>query len=588
MRFSGPLNIALTPNASSGLRSRHLQRAVLWIGTSAPALALVAVALASLAYFFQFLRPISVPVDTYLPIDPGDASPLLAALSAIGLGALAIGLLRAKSVAWALAIATLAGTVVAQMGALQHPLGMIIAVGLLAVLVADRRRYEVETNPSWRRLSVALLLVGGVAIGIETSLIIASTGQWPRPLGILGDATSTLGDALGISDDLAGSVLSVTSHNTLFALLILAARLPFVLAALGVLTRVPEPPPDPTTRERSRSIARHYGYGALLPFQLGDDKLVYTAPGAEGLVVYGLAGGTAVVLGDLIGPAETAPGVLSEFLARCHKLDRLPVVYQASPAGRRLLLDAGFRLFRVGSEAIVDLTTFDLTGPRRANLRHTVTRSRKAGVVIRWFRAGLDESAGPELLAEIQAIDRQWQKKMGPSMGFTISRFDLAALRRRPIAVAVDPDGHALGYASFMPTGNDGGWVLDLMRRAPGSPPGVVEACIAEAAAALRAEGAPTLSLGLAPLAKLDGADTFEERLLAGGARLVSRWYDIAGLAFFKDKFDPTWIPRYGATRRRRDLIAFGVALLQLHIRPSLRSDRRAAEADPQALSAAR
>ena len=106
------------------------------------------------------------------------------------------------------------------------------------------------------------------------------------------------------------------------------------------------------------------------------------------------------------------------------------------------------------------------------------------------------------------------------------------------------------------------------MRRAPDGPPGAVEACIAEAAPSFRAAGARTLSLGLAPLAGLDTSSRpFEERVLAVRRPSSSEpWYDSAGLARFKNKFDPYWIPRYGAIRRRRDLLGFVVGLLRIHM----------------------
>ena len=532
----------------------------------APALLLAVSAAASLAYVFTFLRPATKWLDGYVPMDPAAGDPLLAALWAVGLGALAVGLIRGRSGAWWLAIAILAVTLVGQARELSHPFGILIVGGLLAVLLADRRRYEVETAASWRRRIVALLIVGGLAIGLEASLIIAATGTWPTPLGALGDITAALGNALGMSDGTATRVLHQTSRDALVGFLILASRLPIMLASLGVLSRVPEPPADPTTRARARAISDKYGCGALLPFQLGEDKQVFSPPDADGMVVYGMAGRTAVVLGDLIGSPDAAPKVFSEFLARCRKLDRWPIVYQATAASRAVLVNAGFRMFKVGEEAIVDLSTFDLTGPRRANLRHTITRCRKDGVTFRWFADGMpaEETA---LLADLESIDAIWRKGAGPQMGFTISHFDRAAICWQPISVAVDASGRALGYTTFRRTGVDGGWVLDLMRRAPDGPPGVVEACIAEAAVAFRAAGATSLSLGLAPLAGLDNkVGTWEERLLANAGRLVGRWYDVRGLFVFKRKFDPYWIPRYGAMRRRRDLIGFMVGLMRIHL----------------------
>jgi phosphatidylglycerol lysyltransferase len=171
------------------------------------------------------------------------------------------------------------------------------------------------------------------------------------------------------------------------------------------------------------------------------------------------------------------------------------------------------------------------------------------------------------LLADLEAIDAVWRRKTGPQMGFTISHFDRATLAWQPASIAVSADGHALAFTTFRQTGVDGGWVLDLMRRAPDGPPGAVEACIAEGALAFRDAGARTLSLGLAPLSGLDASSpVFEERLLAYAGKLVHSAYDVDGLARFKNKFDPYWIPRFGATRRRRDVVGFVIALLRIHM----------------------
>ena len=481
-----------------------------------------------------------------------------------------------------MAVATLVAAFLYQASTLVSPLGMVLVGVPLAALLLDNRRYRVETRANWRRRIVALLVLAAVLIGFETSLVIAATGAWPQPVSALGDATTALGNAFGISDDLADKVLHITSNNVVVVLLIVVARLPIVLAVIGVVSPVPEQPADPSTRERARAIGERFGRGALLPFQLGDDKYVFSPRDADGMVVYGVVGGTAVALGDPIGHEDAGPGVLAAYLARCRKFGRAAVFYQISDAGRQLLEAAGFRTFQVGVEAIVDLDGFALTGSARANLRHTITRCRKAGVSVRWFPAGIDAGAEPGLVNRLAAIDAIWRKQAGPEMRFTIGRFDIHSLAFQPVAVAVDESGDPLGFTTFRPTGSDRGWVLDLMRRGAGSPPGVVEFCIAEAAAGFREIGGVTLSLGLAPLAGLDSAGSFEERLLEFATRLTGRWYDVKGLAFFKAKFDPTWVPRYGATRRRRDFVRFVVALVLVHVRlSSLLPRRRSAAHSP-------
>ena len=555
------------------------------IGAVAPVVLLVVAAAASLAYALTFLRPATSWLDGYLPLDPASSQPLAAVMWSIVLASLAVGLVRGRSMAWWLVMVVLSLGLIAQSQALSHPVGTLVIGCLLALLLADRGRYQVETAAGWRRVTVAMLVVGALVVALETSLVIAATGSWPRGLGAVGDLTAALANALGMSDSTADRVLHQTSRDMLVILLVVASRLPILLAALGVLSRAAEPVPDPTIRARNLAIVRRYGSGALLPFQLGDDKHVFSSPDADGLVVYGLAGRTAVVLGDPIGSPDALPIVLDEFLERCRKLDRWPVVYQATAGCRGLLTAAGFRMFKVGEEAIVDLSTWNLVGHRRANLRHTITRCRKDSVTFSWYPNGIP-AAETGLLDEMTAIDAAWRKGMGPQMGFTISCFDPKSTGDLPASVALSAAGRVLGFATFRPTGADCGYVLDLMRRAADGPPGVVEACISEAACALGAAGAITLSLGMAPLVGLDGVNgPWEERVLAGAVRLVHRWYDVDGLAFFKRKFDPYWIPRYGATQRRRDIVGFAVSLLRVHLSGAFRLPWRRRPARPAAMA---
>ena len=249
------------------------------------------------------------------------------------------------------------------------------------------------------------------------------------------------------------------------------------------------------------------------------------------------------------GRPASRPGAWAAFVANCRARDEVPAVYQASSESRADLLALGPasvpRRPRGDRRPRRPSTS---AGSKRANLRHTITRARKGGVAFRFYPAGIPEPSGHALAPSLIEIDRAWSAAAGPRLGFTIGQFDPAELDRLAISIATDADGAAIAFATFRPTGIDGGWVLDLLRRAPGGTPGALEGCLAEAATGLRAAGAPTLSLGLAPLAGLDDASAVaEERALARAASLVRRFYDVRGLAFFKNKFDPRWEPRYVA-----------------------------------------
>ena len=57
-----------------------------------------------------------------------------------------------RSMAWWLVMAVLSLGLVAQSQAMSHPVGMLVIGCLLALLLADRGRYQVETAAGWRRV----------------------------------------------------------------------------------------------------------------------------------------------------------------------------------------------------------------------------------------------------------------------------------------------------------------------------------------------------------------------------------------------------------------------------------------------------
>lgn len=505
-----------------------------------------------------------------LPFDVPSADPLAAVLSAVGLGALAVGLYRGKRLAWWLAILVLAAGVPVQLLALGHPNGGVVAAIALAVLTLDRRRYGVRSARTWGWTAWGLLLVGAGAAILETVLL------------ILRDPTDTLPSdlsdvAAGVSKWLAfGDLAAPPSgpRTVLILALAIASRLAVVLALLAVLRPAGDDAPTPELRGRVMELARRYGRGALLPFQVTADKRWFCPPGHAAFVSYGRDGRIAVAVGDPVGPSEDRWATFAAFVDACRRHDWVPVVYQASGESLERLRSLGFQASPIGREAIVDLADFSLAGSRRANLRHTITRARRGGLSVAWFPGGLGDAADA-LHEPLSAVDAAWRSATASAeMGFTIGRFSPETLRNEPVAVALDAAGAPTAFVSFRSTGADGGFVLDLIRRVPGGTPGAVELCLAEAAERFRDAGATTLSLGLAPLSGLDPAgERLEERALAATARLVRPFYDVEGLAFFKDKFAPRWETRYVAVPSRAHLLGLLMALARLH----LGSMRRAA-----------
>jgi phosphatidylglycerol lysyltransferase len=464
-----------------------------------------------------------------------------------------IALLRRKRNGYWMALAMVAGSLVVQGATLNHPGSVITALGVGVVLLATRGRYHAGTG---RRETVlaGTLLAGGVVLAAAAALA-AATGA---------DALSTMADAVGSLLDLATPV-AVPGLATVGVLLV-AARLAYVLASVLVL--------DPRHDDRSSgelaaamATLRRVGRGALFPYQFAPECTAWADNAGTAALAVARVGRVEVALGDPAGEPAAAIWVLDAWLEHCRRDDLAPVVYQGSSELATRLRRRGWGSVLVGQEAILDPTSFDLSSPRVANLRHTVTRSRKGGITTVWSGDGLAALGDPRIVEAIVLLDQEWRRTAGPQMSFTVGRFDPLETAHTAIAVALDADGQPAAFAVLRPTGSDGGWMLDIMRRARGGVPGALEACLVTAIAALGEAGVTRLSLGLAPLAGLDpGSPSRSERWLARGARVVRPFYNHEGLAFFKDKFAPVWEPRFLLVSSWTSLSTAVIALLRLHL----------------------
>jgi phosphatidylglycerol lysyltransferase len=109
------------------------------------------------------------------------------------------------------------------------------------------------------------------------------------------------------------------------------------------------------------------------------------------------------------------------------------------------------------------------------------------------------------------------------------------------------------------------GWTLDLMRRTPDAPPGVIELLLVWAIELFRSCGAQVVSLGLAAMADTRLEMTPGQGRLAGFVTdrlhlLESR----RSLFNFKQKFHPRWESRYIVTSSSLALPKIAMAILRL------------------------
>ncbi len=114
---------------------------------------------------------------------------------------------------------------------------------------------------------------------------------------------------------------------------------------------------------------------------------------------------------------------------------------------------------------------------------------------------------------------------------------------------------------------------FDLMRRRPDAPNGVMEYLVVALIHRFRAEGRTGMTLGLAPLANIDG-DGIPDRALRLLYDRGTKVFNYQGLHHFKEKWNPVWEPRYLAYRSDTELPRIAGALARVGEIPDPRGAR--------------
>lgn len=280
---------------------------------------------------------------------------------------------------------------------------------------------------------------------------------------------------------------------------------------------------------------------------LGDKSFLVSERG-DAFLMYAVRGRSFVALREPIGNPQAARELLLRFMALADQAGGWPVLYEIGPDYLPLCIELGFALVKLGEEAFVPLHDFALEGGQRKNLRRSHREAARGGAT---FEIVAREHV-PAILPELARVSDAWlQHKRTSEKGFSLGAFDRDYLRNFDIAV-VRVQGHIVAFANILTAGN-GDFSADLMRSNQTGPDGVMDFLFAELMLWARAHGFRRMGLGMAPLSGLT-PHAFSPRW----ARLAALMYDhgeavynFQGLRRYKEKFGPTWEPRYLATTHR-------------------------------------
>ncbi|MET9071459.1 DUF2156 domain-containing protein [Streptomyces sp. NPDC004232] len=282
---------------------------------------------------------------------------------------------------------------------------------------------------------------------------------------------------------------------------------------------------------------------------LNSGNSVFTAPGADGAVVYRRTGRWAVQFGGPFAAEEDYDTLLDAFRQRVRDEGLGLVGVQLQRADAERYARRGFTVNQVGASWAASLAEFTLRGTKFMQLRNKISRAHRNGLTIQ-------EADAADVREAIAAIDAAWLGSKGGAqqLEFLVGQIGGPAQAHRRLFVGTI-DGAPVAYISYSPVyGSRAGWMHDLSRRIPEGSPGLMEAINAHAIEVFRAEGVEWLHFGFTPFTGLDASHELDGHSPAFQWLMHALWAEGAALypaqtqLSYKQKWAPDLsIPEYVA-----------------------------------------
>jgi lysylphosphatidylglycerol synthetase-like protein (DUF2156 family) len=472
----------------------------------------------------RFMRLIQIT-----PVYLIETAHFLSSIMGLALVLLAFGLRARLDAAWlaTLPILLLSATLALLKGFNWEETAALVALAVALAPFHDAfprksRLTRMEITPGWL-LSAACAVVGVGLLGFWSFQHADYAGQpWWR---VMADA-----DAARAVRAWAGAALALFAFGV-WRLFVSAATPPVVGEA------------DPDY-ERVRAIlakAEVAEPGSNLAL-LGDKRFLFS-PSGETFLMFGVRGRTWIALGAPVGLREERLDLIWRFRELADSHAARPAFYGLTAEDLPDIVELGFSIQKVGESAAVPLEAFSIEGSRRGNLRRAW---RKAGETGGTFEV-VEGQAVTALMPVLQAISDDWlDHHAGGEKGFTMGGFAPGYVAEFPVAV-VRMEGVPVAFATLWTTAARTAYSMDLMRYSDDAPKNIMDYLFVELLNWGREQGYTALEFGSAPLSGL------EDRPLAPimsrvGNLLFERGeeiYNFRGVRRYKDKYDPTWHPRY-------------------------------------------
>ncbi|MBN8647557.1 MAG: bifunctional lysylphosphatidylglycerol flippase/synthetase MprF [Caulobacterales bacterium] len=316
---------------------------------------------------------------------------------------------------------------------------------------------------------------------------------------------------------------------------------------LGIARARPDLPDDEEMQKLS-SLVQHADDGQNWLALMGD-KYIFWHPNEKAFLAYGVSGRNYIVMGEPFGNEKEIEETCLNFKEFVGINRGKLGFYSVSVSKLPLMIDLGLSLFKIGEEAMVDLSEFTLAGKKNYGFRATLKKYDEMGAKF----CVLSKEEAQLNIQKLRQISNQWLANKGTKeRGFSLGSFDSEYIQKFPIAV-VKLNGDIFAFANLLSSDNPKTLGIDLMRYGENAPPQCMEYLFLKLIEYAKCEGYEYFSLGLAPLSGLEPTKIAPAWAKIGNLiyHLGAEFYNFQGLRAYKQKFHPQWSPRYVAIEGR-------------------------------------
>ncbi len=319
----------------------------------------------------------------------------------------------------------------------------------------------------------------------------------------------------------------------------------------------------PLERLRASGILRKYGRSSLDFFKLWSDKSYYFNDEGNCFIAYRAGNNYAIALSDPVGPEVEVEETVRGFIEFCRANDWGVAFHQVTQDFLAIYERVGLKHLKIGDEAIVDLTSFDLEGSERKSLRKIVRRFETNGFTMREYRPPIPNA----ILLQAKSVSDDWLNLPGRrERRFSLGQFDESYVRTTPLYLVADASGKIVAFVNAIKSYQEGEATIDLMRHRADAPNGTMDYLFTKLFLHCKAKGFQQFSLGMAPFDGFRKSEqpSAEERAVDYLMRHLNFIFSYAGLHHFKAKFADAWEPRYLIYQNVLALPQVGLALTRV------------------------